>query len=477
MKTVANLRKRITEGIMNGSIKETHVDGVLYEGSYLQSGTRAYLSREKCLQILEDGYIDYGAYPKEFQKAIYSKNKRRNIFSEPLGSNGSGGSGSGSNSGSNSGSGSGSGTGEGASSGTDTGTDTGTDEGACEPPVSDIDYKLISDKGLKSLEEVKTDLGVDVGTKVEEKINDLSQQIQNEYLDTMSKVNKVVDDVKKQVGATKVIDVKINDKVVTKKGVIYHPEFAKITYYAKQHRNVLLVGGAGSGKTTLAEQVADALGLRFGSISCTAGMNESQLMGRPALTLNGKNGYIGTQFVDIYENGGVFLLDEYDALDSNMACSVNSGLANGILSVPNRMDNPIAKRHKDCIVIACGNTWGTGQGSRHYVGRNKIDGATLDRFVPIEVDYDDNLERHLVGEHIVLYDFLNHLRKACANKGIDKIISTRLFVNGAKDFSNKVAFDGRTVLGTFANTITLSWTRREKDKIGFDEIVEKYENQ
>lgn len=466
------LRKSITEGIRNGSITEYNKSATFDGGSYLLSGTRAFLTVDECEHILACGSIDYNDYQDHISKAILSKQKRqkRNIFSEPSTANGNKNTKS---------------EGTNKSKNDEETEDVSVKSKSSLEPVSqgnnsNADYKLISDVGVKTLDEVKADLGVS-SNDVEEKLNNLSQKVQTEYFDSLQKVNETVktvtDKLKKQVGATKTISVKINNKVVTKKGQIYHPEFAKIVYYAKKHSNVLLVGSAGTGKTTLASQVADSLGLRFEFLACTAGMNESQILGRPTFSLDGKNGYQQSKFVDIFENGGVFLLDEYDALDANLACSVNSGLANGILSIPNRMDKPEAKRHKDCIVIACGNTWGTGQGSRQYSGRNIIDGATLDRFVPVKVDYDDNLERHLVGEHTALYDFLNHLRKACANKGLDKIISTRLFVRGAEDFDEGISFDGKTVLGTFADTMTSSWTKREKEKIDFDEIVAKYENQ
>lgn len=64
---------------------------------------------------------------------------------------------------------------------------------------------------------------------------------------------------------------------------------------------MLLIGPAGCGKTTLAQQIADGLGLRFGMISLAAGISESALVGRFV--------YVPASFVDFYENGGLFLLD------------------------------------------------------------------------------------------------------------------------------------------------------------------------
>ena len=223
----------------------------------------------------------------------------------------------------------------------------------------------------------------------------------------------------------------------------------------------MLVGESGTGKSHVSEQVAKSLKLDFKSISCTMGMSEGHLLGR--MLFNGN--YVESDFVKIFENGGVFLFDEFDALDSNMFCVVNSALSNGYLSVPNRADNPTAYRHKDCIIIACGNTWGQGQGSRMYNGRNQIDGATLDRFAQVNYDYDNSLERKLIGEHTKAYDFLIKLRERVQEKNIQRIVSTRKFIGDNLELSNGVS------LKDFANSFTTSWSKREKEKVELDSLI------
>ena len=120
-------------------------------------------------------------------------------------------------------------------------------------------------------------------------------------------------------------------------------------------------------------------------------MSESQILGR--LVPAGENGqfvFLSTQFLDAYENGGVFLFDEIDAADPNVLLVINSALANGHLSVPSRHEKPTAARHPDFICIAAANTFGHGA-DRQYVGRNQLDESTLDRFrigtVPMDYAY------------------------------------------------------------------------------------------
>jgi len=147
------------------------------------------------------------------------------------------------------------------------------------------------------------------------------------------------------------------------------------------NRQALLVGGAGSGKTTIAEQIAEHLGFNvdkdFYSISLSAGVSEAHLTGR----MNMKGEFIDTKFLNVVEQGGVILLDEFDNADPDVMVGLNSLLANDVMSTPLRRGNEIAKRAKNCYIIATANTWGSGSGGAGGYVRKQLDQATLDRFV------------------------------------------------------------------------------------------------
>ena len=217
--------------------------------------------------------------------------------------------------------------------------------------------------------------------------------------------------------------------------------------------NVLLVGPAGSGKTTLSNQLSECLKRGFGFISLSGGTTEGQLLGR--LTSDGR--YLPSLFVEMYEKGGVFLLDEVDAGDPNVLLVLNSALANGDLSVPARVKKPFAKRHADFVLICAANTWGTGADFQ-YVGRNQLDAAFLSRFAGaiIEVGYDEGLERSLTLES--WYVVFVRVRQAAVQARLRRVLGTREMLAG-----QKLLKAGYSEQETWA-ALTAGWTPDEISK-------------
>jgi MoxR-like ATPase len=121
----------------------------------------------------------------------------------------------------------------------------------------------------------------------------------------------VADALRQLKPEVKEIVVKVADRPAVRIDGKVHAKLTEILDLAAQRMEILMVGPAGCGKSHLAEQIAKALGLRFGTISCSVGMSEGQITGRLIPTGDGgKFEYQRSQFVELYEEGGVFLLDE-----------------------------------------------------------------------------------------------------------------------------------------------------------------------
>ena len=225
------------------------------------------------------------------------------------------------------------------------------------------------------------------------------------------------------------IQIKIGNSKPRKVNGVIPEYFEKLLRKAQARRNLMLVGPAGSGKTHIAGMLAEALGLDHASQSCTAGMSESALSGWLLPTGDaGKFEYVQSEFVRIYENGGVFLFDEMDAADPNVLIFINQAIANGKFSLPIRHKNPTVVRHPDFIAIAATNTFGGGADAMYHA-RNALDAATLDRFKSgmMVVDYSDVVEEKLVDADIL--EWGREVRSIIKNHKLKRLMSTRVMID------------------------------------------------
>ena len=245
--------------------------------------------------------------------------------------------------------------------------------------------------------------------------------------------NIAVDDIVKSVLKEAKKQIKEQYNVLPKKEIIiknkngeksikglFHKDFEYLVNLVKADIPVMLTGGAGAGKNFTLEQVADALDLKFYSVSSIN--QEYKLTG--FIDANGI--YQETEFYKAFTKGGMFFLDEIDASSPEALVILNGAIANKYFDFPNGRKTA----HKDFRVVCAGNTYGTGA-DMVYVGRNQLDGATLDRFVVVKFEYDKEIEQELAFDN-ELYEFINDLRNATNICGLRQIISSRAIINSTK---------------------------------------------
>lgn len=213
--------------------------------------------------------------------------------------------------------------------------------------------------------------------------------------------------------------------VESPKNEVVHSAFHKILKIIqsmkRKEKNIMLVGGAGGGKTHLVNQVAKSLGLEFYPFSVGSQTTKSDLLG----FINANGVYMPSVIRQAYENGGVLLLDEFDAAHPGVVTILNSLLANGHSSFPDK----IVSKHEKFICICACNTYGKGA-NIDYVGRNRLDAATLDRFIVVDVDYDSTLEK-ILTQHDIWFEVISKIRKNINELGIKLIVSPRASMDGA----------------------------------------------
>lgn len=211
------------------------------------------------------------------------------------------------------------------------------------------------------------------------------------------------------------------------KQALAHKTFAKLLKAVSSGDNVWLVGPAGTGKTTAAEQVATVLGFEFhfnGALD-----SEHKLLG----FIDAQGRIVSRPFRKAWTEGGVYLFDEVDASLPQALLAFNAALANGIVDFP----DGAVRKHKDFICIAGANTIGQGA-TAEYNGRYKPDAAFVDRFCMIRWDVDETLERTLalgriedktLGNQWV--DLVQKVRSRIASEGsVKHVVSPRASIGG-----------------------------------------------
>ena len=196
-------------------------------------------------------------------------------------------------------------------------------------------------------------------------------------------------------------------------GEITHEMFETVLKFVMADEPVMLVGPAGTGKNVICKQIAKAMNLDF--YFTNAVTQEYKLTG--FIDANGH--FHETEFYKAFKNGGVFMLDEIDASIPEVLIILNAAIANRYFDFPNGK----IEAHPDFRIIAAGNTFGTGA-SYTYVGRNQLDGASLDRFALLHIGYSERIENSLTDDKELL-KFVREFRKICERNEINHIVSYR----------------------------------------------------
>lgn len=270
---------------------------------------------------------------------------------------------------------------------------------------------------------------------VNKKYDQFHSGMTNTLTDLIDSLNK---HIKQEVAKVQIVKNEYYVKTATTTKQVEGPVpdcFQTILDLAQARCNILLVGPAGCGKTHVSRLIAESLGIDYAGQSCSAGMSESAFSGwLLPIGDSGKFEYVSSEFVRIYENGGVFLFDEIDAADSNTLLFLNQALANGEFFLPQRFGKAHVKKHKDFVAIAAANTMGNGA-TAMYSGRNLLDGATMDRFRMgiVPMDYDPIVEKALIHQDVLKWGL--SVRSVIAQRNLRKIMSTRVMIDASKMYS------------------------------------------
>lgn len=341
--------------------------------------------------------------------------------------------------------------------------------GAYRKQVEDVPQMVVPKEVSKHLDEKTSEKPSADAVSFEQSMNKLADTIMDmnskiESMNTNTKLESAliegivdkgkelaVEDIKKELLAN--VDNYIKEVygslptrlIITKNEIeyeqqgLFHKMFDKVLKLVNMNLPVMLTGGAGAGKNFMLEQVSQALDMSFYYTSTIT--QEYKLTG----FIDGGGTYHETEFYKAFTQGGVFMLDEIDASIPEALVILNGAIANGYFDFP--VGREIA--HEDFRVVCAGNTVGLGA-DMVYTGRNVLDGATLDRFVLVEIDYDERIERNLCQDD-ELRDFLYDVRRSVKENRINHIIGMRAFKYSyellVNDFDKKFIVDSVILKG------------------------------
>lgn len=292
------------------------------------------------------------------------------------------------------------------------------------------------DNYKRKLEEIKKELNAYFSKEIdgiEEKSTNLFNSMNLSILESLKKTqnesDKIVKDIVdkameqfKESCKFKTVIININNiKTNVLPGQLFHNKFEEVVKVLSLRLHPLLVGPAGSGKNVILEQAAKALKLNFYYVNDVT--EEHKVMG--FVDANGK--FQQTQFFKAFTKGGLIMIDEMDNSHPSALLAINAALGTGYHQYLTFPDGILYESNPDFYLAAAANTYGTGS-DQIYCGRSSLDGASLNRFLPIFIDYDKNLEQNLVKNTSILNLFWQ-VRKSINKNKIRHVISTRNIVN------------------------------------------------
>lgn len=271
-----------------------------------------------------------------------------------------------------------------------------------------------------------------------------------------------------------------------------NPNLLKIIDDIMLGHAVMFIGGAGTGKTHLAEKVADKiLGRGFNTINCSQWTSPVEIIGGETI-----EGFKEGKLIDAWKNGKILILDELPKIDPNTAGLLNEALAkikeksDGSTQYIQGADGKKHAKHKDFGVMATGNVYPNTE-SIAYGANNKQDLSLLDRFSGSVyfIEKNPKFEKTHIG--LMIWSICDKLRSVIETNKYEAQMSLRFMqvardtynvemarVNGDAGKDAPDANEGKTLkaaIDSFLSTFTDAQIKVLKTAINYSKNIENYQ--
>lgn len=253
--------------------------------------------------------------------------------------------------------------------------------------------------------------------------------------------------------------------------------------------NVMLIGGAGTGKTYLAENLVSklALGRNYLTINCSQWTSPTEIIGGQTM-----DGYQEGKLIEAWKNGYVLILDELPKIDPNTAGLFNDALAKTKVkdSVIFNSRRESFTRHENFACIATGNVYPDKE-SIAYGANNKQDLSLLDRFSGSVyfIEKNPSIEKQII-QNDMLWSICDKLRSGIEELKYEAQLSLRFMQNARDTFNLELSRqknagkDGvsanagktfKSALDSYLSTFTDVQQVNLKEKIGYKEFISTHQ--
>jgi len=297
------------------------------------------------------------------------------------------------------------------------------------------------------------------------------------------------EELSKAISETQKIQIYLPDMTKSKEVDNKIPNLLRIVDDVILGNNIMLIGGAGTGKTYLAEKVAEVLKLETEVINCNQFTSPIEINGGQTI-----EGYQEGKLINAWKEGKLIILDELPKLDPNTAGILNEALAKTNL----RPDDPRAyivnsrgdryKKKEGFGVIATGNVYPNTE-SNAYGANNKQDLSLLDRFggSVYEIEKNPDFEKKVIlPGHLFIWSIADKIRTLIEKNKWEAQVSIRLMetslrvykaemlsIKKGEDMSNRKTL--KDVIDSFLWTFTAVQQKEIAKAIKYDELFKDYQ--
>jgi DNA replication protein DnaC len=266
------------------------------------------------------------------------------------------------------------------------------------------------------------------------------------------------------------------------------PSFQNIVDDVMLGNNVFLVGGAGTGKTYMAENLISKLALNRQSITinCSQWTSPTEIIGGQTM-----DGYVEGKLIEAWKNGYVLILDELPKIDPNTAGLFNDALAK--TKIPNAVIFNSRKesftKHPDFSCIATGNIYPDKE-SISYGANNKQDLSLLDRFSGSVyfIEKNPKIEKEILQNEMI-WSICDAIRTVIEQLKYEAQLSLRFMINARDSYNLEMqrinnaqksgikADEGKTfksAVDSYLSTFTEIQQKNIKDNIYYSEYFNNY---